>query len=88
MKENNDKEKERERWRSDDDERKRRQARKRTCGPWWWLSGQHARLLLRRSEFETFLRLQFFSVNLCLKRTKINKKEEAGVGLFLRKRTC
>ena len=23
------------------------------CGPWWWSSGQHARLPLRRSEFES-----------------------------------
>ena len=37
---------------------------------------RHARLLLRRSEFKSGWSLQFFSVffNLCLKRTKLNKK--------------
>ena len=29
-------------------------------GPWWWSSGQRARLLLRRSEFESRWGLQFF----------------------------
>ena len=45
-------------------------------GPWWWSNGQRARLLLRRSEFKSGWSLQFFSVffNLCLKRTKLNKK--------------
>ena len=42
--------------------------------PLWWSSGQRARLLLRRSEFESCYDLQFFLENLCLKRTKINKK--------------
>ena len=42
--------------------------------PWWWSSGQRARLLFRRSEFESHWSLQFCLYNLCLKRTKINKK--------------
>ena len=40
-------------------------------GPWWWSSGQCARLLLWPSEFKSWLNIQFY---LCLKRTKINKK--------------
>ena len=41
-------------------------------GPWWWSSGQHAHL--RWSEFEARWCLHIFLQNLCLKRTKINKK--------------
>ena len=60
---------------------------KRHCfGPWWWSSGQRARLLLRRSEFESRWDLQNFSVKFLLKRTKI-KQKEAGVAHFL-KRHC
>ena len=44
--------------------------------------GQRARLLLWRSEFESRWSLQFFSVNLCLKRTKVNIKAWVG-GPFL-----
>ena len=36
--------------------------------------GQHACLLFRRSEFKSRLSVQFFLLNLFLKRTKINKK--------------
>ena len=50
-----------------------------TFGPWWWSSG-----LLWRSVFESRWSLQFFYLKLCLKRTKINKKD-AGVGPFLKK---
>ena len=42
-------------------------------GPCWWWSGQRARLILLRSEFESRWSLQFFMLNLCLKRTKIKK---------------
>ena len=51
-----------------------------TFGPWWWSSG-----LLWRSVFESRWSLQFFYLKLCLKRTKINKKD-AGVGPFLKKK--
>ena len=44
-----------------------------SLGQWWWSSGQRARHLLRRSEFESCWSIQFYSVN-CFKRTKINKK--------------
>ena len=45
-------------------------------GPWWWSACSHSTTLLKHS---------VFSVILCLKRTKINKKE-AGVGpLFIKK---
>ena len=47
-------------------------------GQWWWSSGQRARLLLLRSEFEPRLS---FSVKLYLKRTKLNKKRP-GLALF------
>ena len=40
-------------------------------GPWRWLSDQRARLLLRRSEFESRWHQQFFLYNLCLKKRKI-----------------
>ena len=47
-------------------------------GPWWWSACSHSTTLLKHS---------VFSVILCLKRTKINKKE-AGVGpLFFKKKT-
>ena len=29
-------------------------------GPWWWSSGQHACLLLRRFEFESKWSIKFF----------------------------
>ena len=56
-------------------------------GPWWWSSGQCTWLLLRRSEFESRWRLQFFLLNLCLKRTKINKKSP-GLDHLFKKRGC
>ena len=48
-------------------------------GPWWWSSGQHACLLLRRSKFESRWCSQFFPVKFLLQKTK-NKQKEAGVG--------
>ena len=47
-------------------------------GPWWWSSGQHARLLLWPSEFESRWRLQFFPKHLCFKKNE-NKQKEARV---------
>ena len=41
--------------------------------PWLWFCGQRGRLLLRRSEFESYWSLHLYSVN-CVKRMKINKK--------------
>ena len=52
-------------------------------GPWWWSSGQHTRLILRRSEFQSHWSL-IFSANLFLERTKINKKRP-GLAHFLKK---
>ena len=52
-------------------------------GPWWWSSGQHARLLLRRSEFESHWRLQFFCKIIIEKNE--NKQKDAGVGPFFKK---
>ena len=45
-----------------------------TAGPWCCSSGQHARLILRRSEFESRWRLVFILSNLCWKRMKINRR--------------
>ena len=52
-------------------------------GPWWWSSGQRARLLLRRSEFESRWSLQFFCKIVIEKHE--NKQKEAGVGPFLKR---
>ena len=53
-------------------------------GPWLWSSGQRARLLLRRSEFESRWGLQFFCIIVIEKNE--NKQTEAGVGPFLKKK--
>ena len=51
-----------------------------TEGWWWWSSGQRARLLLRvRIPLKPTV---LFSVKLCLKRTKTNKKEAKVGPLF------
>ena len=47
-------------------------------GLWWWSSGQRARLLLRRSEFDSRWSLQFFCKIVVEKNE--NKQKEAGVG--------
>ena len=49
--------------------------------PWWWSSGQSARLLLRQSEFESRWLLQFYSVKFVFEEIE-NKQKEAGVGPF------
>ena len=54
-----------------------------TVGPWWWSSGQRARLLLRWSEFESRWGLQFFC-KIVIEKNE-NKQKEAGVGPFLKK---
>ena len=55
-------------------------------GPWWWWSsGQHARLLLRQSEFESRWSLQFFSVKFVLGKNE-NKQNEAQIGPFKKER--
>ena len=46
-------------------------------GPWWWSSGQRARLLLRRSEFES---LCSFVVKFVFEKYRY-KQKETGVGL-------
>ena len=48
-----------------------------TCdvGPWLWSSGQRVCLLLRRSEFESHWRLQFFSVKFVFEKNE-NKPEK------------
>ena len=52
-------------------------------GPWWWSSGQCARLLLRRSEFQSHWSLKLYSVNYSL-RPKINKKGRGWPNFFTR----
>ena len=52
-----------------------------THGQWWWSSGQHSRLLLWRSEFESRWSLQFLFCKLFEKNE--NKQKEAGDGPFL-----
>ena len=54
-------------------------------GPCWWSSGQHARLLLWRSELESRWSLQFISVKFVFEKNE-NKQKEAGVGPFYTKR--
>ena len=49
-------------------------------GQWWWSSGQRARLLLWRSEFESRWSLQFLFCKLFEQNE--NKKKEAGDGPF------
>ena len=49
-------------------------------GPWWWSSGQRARLLLRRFKFESRFSVKF----VCEKNE--NKQKEAGAApLFYKK---
>ena len=56
-------------------------------GPWWWwLRGQRARILLQWNEFESCWSLQFFSVNVFLESSKINKR--LVLSHFLKKCTC
>ena len=43
-------------------------------GPWWWLSGQHARLILRRSELEFRWSVQFFCKICIWKERKYTKR--------------
>ena len=50
---------------------------------WWWSSGQRARLLLRRSEFESRLSIQFLVCKLFEK--DANNQKEAGNGPFLKR---
>ena len=47
-------------------------------GPWWWSNGQCARLLLRRSKFESRWSLKFLFCKLFEKDE--NKQKEAGNG--------
>ena len=51
-------------------------------GPWWWSSGQRARLILRRSNFDSRKILQQFFQNYYLKGQK-----EAGLVHFTQKST-
>ena len=53
-------------------------------GPWWWSSGQRARLLLRQSEFESRWGLHFFCKIVIEKHE--NKQKEAEVGPFFFKK--
>ena len=48
--------------------------------PWWWSSGQRARLLLRQSEFDSRCSLQFYC-KIVVEKNK-NKQKEVGVGPF------
>ena len=56
--------------------------RKFNPGPWWWSSGQRARLLFRRSEFESRWGLQFFC-KIFIEKNE-NKQKEARVGRFFK----
>ena len=55
-------------------------------GLWWWSSGQRARLLLRRSEFDSRWSLQFFCKIVVEKNE--NKQKEAGVGPIFKKKVA
>ena len=46
-------------------------------GPWWWSSGQHARLLLRRTEFESCWGLLFLLLST---EKNENKHKKVGIG--------
>ena len=50
-------------------------------GARWWSSGQRARLLLWRSEFESRSSLQFISIKFVFDANE-NKQKEAGVGPY------
>ena len=56
-------------------------------GPWWWSSGQRARLLFCQSEFESWWSLQFFC-NIFSKRTKISKNKQNNSNNNLIVKTC
>ena len=48
-------------------------------GQWWWSSGQRARLLLRRSEFEF---TEILILYIVCKERKLTKEAEVGQFLF------
>ena len=50
-------------------------------GPWWWSSGQRARLLLRWSEFESRWGLQFFC-KIVIEKNENKQKKRPGLAHF------
>ena len=53
-------------------------------GPWWWSTGQCARLLIQRSEFKSRRNYSFFSVKIVFKKNE-TKQKEAVSGPFEKK---